>query len=157
MLNTVPGDLPRSFYIAQHPVHKRAAATTLPVNSRWPSCLAGTAKKAILGKYCLFIAYLSADSCLASLEIAGFNSHVCRDRFLKVPSSKKQPTHPETGGQICFDTGTPFHMLSVPTDLQKLCSENGMFIQQQATSNLCLPCYIGCSQRNQQQNSTRLG
>lgn len=81
VLNADPGNLPRSFYIAQHPVHKRAAAVTLLVNSCWPSCLAGTAKKAGFGKYCLFIAYLSADSCLTPLEIAGFNSHVCRDRF----------------------------------------------------------------------------
>lgn len=73
-------------------------------------------------------------------------------QILKVPSSKKQPTHSETGGQICFDTGTPFHMLSIPTDLQKPCSENGMFIQQQANSNWRLPSYRVCSQHNQQQS-----
>lgn len=32
-------------------------------------------------------------------------------------------------------------MLSIPTDLQKPCSENGMFIQQQATRNLRSPSY----------------
>lgn len=81
VLNAATGDLLCSFYIAQHLVHKRAAAATLLVNSHWPSRLAGIAKKAIFGKYCLFIAYLSADSCFTSLEIAEFNSHVCRDRF----------------------------------------------------------------------------
>lgn len=81
VLNTAPGDLPRSFYTAQHPVRRRAAVAMLLVNSCWPGCLAGIAKKVIAGKHCLFIAYLSAGSCLTSLEIAGFNSHVCRDRF----------------------------------------------------------------------------
>lgn len=47
-------------------------------------------------------------------------------------------------------------MLAVPTDLQKPCSENGMFIQQQATSNLPLPSYRVCSYQNQWQNSAWL-
>lgn len=45
LLNTAPGDLPRSFHTAQHSVHKRAAVVMLLVKSCWPSCLAGITKK----------------------------------------------------------------------------------------------------------------
>lgn len=55
LLSAAPGDLPRSFDVAQGPVHKRAAVATLLVNSCWPSCLAGIAKKGHFWKILLLL------------------------------------------------------------------------------------------------------